>query len=65
MTIPIESLNFQMLNVGHAQHDGDWNWKNVLSPFARIYLVTEGCAKLYLPDRTVELRPGQMFRDWI
>lgn len=61
MTIPIESLNFQMLNVGHARHDGDWNWKNVLSPFARIYLVTEGRAKLYLPDRTVELRPGQMY----
>lgn len=42
MNIPIESLNFQMLNVGLAKHDADWNWQNVVSPFTRIYLVTEG-----------------------
>ena len=51
MNIPIESLNFQMLNVGLAHHDGDWNWKNVVSPFTRVYLVIEGEAKLYLPEK--------------
>lgn len=40
--LPIESLNLQMLNVGLARHNGDWNWQNVLSPFTRIYLCTEG-----------------------
>ena len=39
MHIPMESLNFMMLNVGFAQHNADWNWKNVSSPFARIYYV--------------------------
>lgn len=61
MNIPIESLNFQMLNVGLAQHNADWNWKNVSSPFARIYLVTEGCAKLYLPKQVVGLQSGHMY----
>ncbi len=61
MDIPIESLNFQMLNVGFARHDGDWNWKNVSSPFTRIYLVKDGCARLYLPEETVELTPGHMY----
>lgn len=61
MDIPIESLNFQMLNVGFARHDGDWNWKNVSSPFTRIYLVKDGCARLYLPEEAVELSPGHMY----
>ena len=41
MHFPIESFNFQMLNVGLAHHNGDWNWKNVSSPFTRIYYVKE------------------------
>ena len=40
--IPIESFNLQMLNVGLAHHNGDWNWKDVNSPFTRIFYVTEG-----------------------
>lgn len=61
MNIPIESLNFQMLNVGFARHNGDWNWKNIVSPFTRIYLVTEGSAKLYLPEKVVHLTSGHMY----
>jgi len=48
MQIPIESVNFMMLNVGFAQHNADWNWKHITSPFTRIYLVTEGSATLRL-----------------
>ena len=57
MQIPIESFNLQMLNVGLAHHDGDWNWKDVISPFSRIYYVKEGRAVLHLPKQTVNLRP--------
>jgi AraC-like DNA-binding protein len=58
---PIESLNLQMLNVGLARHNGDWNWQKVNSPFTRIYLVTEGEAWLHLPLRTIELRPRHLY----
>ena len=61
MNIPIESLNFQMLNVGYSRHNGDWNWENVESPFTRVFLVTEGEAKLYLPDAAIDLQPGHMY----
>ena len=59
--IPIESLNLQMLNVGFAHHDGDWNWQQVSSPFTRIYLVTEGRARLHLTDMVLDLRQGHMY----
>ena len=61
MHIPIESFNLQMLNVGLAHHNGDWNWKDVCSPFTRIFFVMEGQALLHLPDRTVTLRPGYLY----
>jgi AraC-like DNA-binding protein len=44
-----------------SRHHGDWNWKNVSSPFTRIYCVTEGEALLHLPGRTVTLRPGHLY----
>lgn len=61
MEIPIESLNLQMLNIGLAKHNGDWNWKNVSSPFTRIFYVTEGQAKLHLPSGAVELKPKHLY----
>jgi AraC-like DNA-binding protein len=59
--IPIESLNLQMLNVGHISHRGVWNLRQVSSPFIRIYLVTEGKANMYLQDKTIELRPNHLY----
>lgn len=47
--MPIESLNLLMLNVGYAEHNADWNWKGVSSPFTRIYFVTEGEARIKFP----------------
>ena len=50
-----------MLNVGYALHDGDWNFRNVSSPFTRIYLVTEGCAQVQSCGETHSLTPGNMY----
>ena len=61
MQIPIESINLLMLNVGKAYHNGDWNWKNINSPFTRVFYVTEGEAMLHLADQTVTLRPGHLY----
>ena len=61
MQFPIESLNLQMLNVGLAHHDGDWNWQGVSSPFTRIYHVTQGEAWLHLPERKVRLHPNHLY----
>ena len=61
MQIPIESFNLQMLNVGFAHHDGDWNWQDVSSPFTRIYCVTRGEAQVHMNGRTICLIPGHLY----
>ncbi|MBO4663791.1 MAG: helix-turn-helix transcriptional regulator [Bacteroidaceae bacterium] len=59
--IPIESMNLMLLNVGRAQHNADWNWQDVSSPFSRIYYVIEGEALLHLPGQDIKLCPRRMY----
>ena len=61
MNESVEQLHLLTLNVGLAYHHADWNWKDVNSPFARIYYVTEGMAELVLPDGVHSLHPGYMY----
>ncbi len=53
--------NLLMLNVGHAVHEADWNFKDIMSPFTRIYYVTEGTANVTIGSRTYGLTPGNMY----
>ncbi|MDE6023305.1 MAG: AraC family transcriptional regulator [Muribaculaceae bacterium] len=50
-----------MLNVGHATHMADWNFKDIVSPFTRIYYVTEGCATVTIGGMEYSLTPGNMY----
>lgn len=61
MEFNIDTFHPFVLNVGLARHVADWNWKNVSSPFARLYYVTEGYANIILADRVIRLRPGYMY----
>lgn len=61
MSLPLEELHLLPLNVGLAIHDADWNWKNVNSPFMRLYYVTEGTAKVELPAGTFLLKPNHLY----
>lgn len=61
MTLQVEQMHPLVLNVGLAIQNGDWNWKNVNSPFTRLYYVTEGTAKIELPDGIHILRPHHMY----
>lgn len=56
-----ENTDLILLNIGYAVHRADWNYKNVNSPFARIYLVKEGVAKLHLQDHVQPLTPGHLY----
>ena len=53
--------NLLMLNVGHAVHEADWNFKDIVSPFTRIYYVTEGTATVTIGDTEHQLSPGNMY----
>lgn len=61
VNFPLNQLSVLTLNVGLARHNGDWNWKNVRSPFARMYYVTEGEAQVIIPPHTYTLTPGHLY----
>ena len=57
----INDLHLLMLHAGYSYHDGDWNWKDVKSPFARLYFVTEGTAQVLMPDGIKTLTPHHLY----
>lgn len=57
----VNDLHFLMLHAGIAHHHGDWNWKDVNSPFARLYYVTEGAAQVVMPNATLQLLPHHLY----
>ncbi|MDR1981143.1 MAG: AraC family transcriptional regulator [Tannerellaceae bacterium] len=56
-----ENLNLILLNAARKAHYADWNWKGVYSPFARLYMVESGEAKVIMPDGTYTIRPGYLY----
>lgn len=61
MNLQVEQMHPLVLNVGLAVHNADWNWKNVNSPFTRLYYVTKGSAQIELPDGIYTLSPKHMY----
>lgn len=56
-----ENLSFILLNVGYSELNANWNWKNVHSPFARIYYVKEGRAKIKIGGKAYILEPDCLY----
>lgn len=56
-----DSEQFLLLNAGIAEHYSDWNWNNISSPFARLYMVREGTATVHLPGSACGIRSGQIY----
>lgn len=61
MNLQVEQLHPLVLNVGLATHNADWNWKDVNSPFHRLYYVTEGTARIKLSEQIYVLKPRHMY----
>ncbi len=56
-----DDLQLILLNVGYSVHNGDWNWKDISSPFSRLFYVNEGHAKINLPTGTYVLKPQYLY----
>ncbi|MDD4921455.1 MAG: AraC family transcriptional regulator [Bacteroidales bacterium] len=54
-------LSLILLNIGYAIHEADWNWKNICSPFFRIYLVVKGSACVTINGKDHILTPGRLY----
>lgn len=58
-----------VLHAGYSENNADWNWKNVHSPFARLYYVTEGEAQIVIhpykhkakEDIIIRLKPDHLY----
>ncbi len=57
----LDHYDLRMLNVGYEPNGSDWNWRNVCSPFARIYLVAKGNAEIRFEQFTLKLSEGYMY----
>jgi len=61
MNQSIENLHLILLNIGYSELNANWNWKDVYSPFARLYYVKEGKAKTYINQKAYILEPGFLY----
>ncbi len=57
----IDQINIMVMNVGYAETQHHWGGLDFSSPFARLYYVKKGKARLYMKDREVEAHPGYMY----
>ena len=61
MNYDIDQMHFLVLHIGKACCRANWNYKDIRSPFTRIYYVTRGHAQLALPGRVQDLRCARRF----
>ena len=55
------SVSFSLLNVDHVSLNKSWNYKNVISPFYRLYLIDSGTGILSNPDQSLKLEKGFLY----
>ncbi|WP_236974552.1 helix-turn-helix domain-containing protein [Membranihabitans maritimus] len=57
----LKSLKLGLLHVGYAQLDDSWQYKNVISPFSRLYLITKGTGWVFHNERKYNLNAGYLY----
>ncbi len=55
------TLKLHLLHIGYASLGTNWQYDGVLSPFSRLYLITEGEAWVYHNQQKYLLKPGYMY----
>ena len=53
--------NFSLLNVDHVHLGEKWNYKNVISPYFRIYYIDEGYGEISDVSTKLVLEPGYLY----
>ena len=52
---------FSLLHVDHVRLNQQWNYKNVMSPYHRIYYIDQGEGKISDAAKTFKLEPGNLY----
>lgn len=56
-----QSLIFQLRNIAYKRFDSPSEYSNIISPFSRIYLITEGEGKLIIGKKKISLEAEYMY----
>lgn len=57
----LEAFDLRLLNVGYDLLGENWQWKDVCSPFARIYYIEDGHASIVFEDKEIELKRDHLY----
>lgn len=55
------TLSLHMIYTGHCEVGKEWCYRNIISPFTRLYLIDKGTANVYMNQKKYELSEGDMF----
>lgn len=53
--------SISLLNTDYVKLDSKWNYKNVISPYHRIYYIDDGLGKIEDTEKTLTLEPGYLY----
>ncbi|WP_448701847.1 helix-turn-helix domain-containing protein [Mucilaginibacter sp. AW1-3] len=56
-----QKYTFSLLNVDHVELGANWNYKNVISPYYRIYYIEAGMGEISNISGTVQLEAGYLY----
>lgn len=57
----LNNIWFNLSSVEYCRLGKEWNYDNIISPFTRLYLLTEGSAHIHLMDQEIKLRKGYLY----
>lgn len=61
MKTELELVNICVLNAGFARITREWSGTGLSSPFARLYYVKDGEARVLMPSVELTMKPGYMY----
>jgi AraC family transcriptional regulator len=61
MNKSISKFTFSLLNADCVHLNKTWNYRNVISPFYRLYLIDDGAGALYTSSQSDILRKGYLY----
>ena len=57
----LKTISFKLSSVGFCTVRSEWNYKNIISSFTRLYLVTEGEAFIYIGTKKIHLKKDHLY----
>lgn len=61
LTKRILKHSVSLLNADYVKLDSKWNYKNVISPYHRIYYIDDGKGEIEDTEKTLTLEPGYLY----